>query len=356
MSSVLETILFSMNRAEPIRQASLLLVLASGSGHGDSLLEGLRSHAAESGSPWSDRVNSLRILLEQGQPLSTALSNNPGLLPETTIAAVRVGEQTGSLAEVLADEAIRLSDSAGTHRVVGFSLGNLAIWTMLVGVTMIGVLSFIIIFIVPKFKKIFEDFDTELPATTVLLVDLSDFMVSGGIIFLLPLLAMIAAIAILRVQYSIRMISKGSPPLSQHWLRFWSPELLRMLSITAASSQPLINTVHSFGSQLVPGRAATQLSGVRFRLENGEAVETALKAEGFITGREEAFLMAAGKSGHLDWAMKHLGRSIETRRFRWLGRLLNVFEPCVLLGFGLVVMFVVVSMFMPLVKLLNDLS
>ncbi len=66
--------LFMTNRSEPLRQASLLMLLAGGVGHGDTLLQSLRAHEQESKSIWANKVGQLRMLLEQGHSLSGALS------------------------------------------------------------------------------------------------------------------------------------------------------------------------------------------------------------------------------------------------------------------------------------------
>ena len=66
--------LFMTNRSEPLRQASLLMLLAGGVGHGDTLLQSLRAHEQESKSIWAGKIGQLRMLLEQGHSLSGALS------------------------------------------------------------------------------------------------------------------------------------------------------------------------------------------------------------------------------------------------------------------------------------------
>ena len=167
-STQLQTALFMLNRPEPIRQASLLMVLASGVGHGDTLLEGLAAHANECRSPWADRVHSLRLLLEQGLPLSAALAANPNLLPEHAVHAIRVGETTGTLREVLQDEASRLTLSLNNTPSPGIDPANALLWLNTVGVILLCIVSFLMMFIIPKFKRIFEDFGTELPQICLL--------------------------------------------------------------------------------------------------------------------------------------------------------------------------------------------
>ena len=102
--------LFMTNQAEPMRQASLLMLLAGGVGHGDTLLQSLRAHEQESKSIWANKVGQLRMLLEQGYSLSGALSIIRELLPDQTVTAIRVVEGTGALADVLMDEARRLHE------------------------------------------------------------------------------------------------------------------------------------------------------------------------------------------------------------------------------------------------------
>ena len=95
--------LFMTNRPEPLRQASLLMLLAGGVGHGDSLLQSLRAHEQESKSIWAGKIGQLRMLLEQGHSLSGALSIISELLPDQTVTSIRVSEGTEALAYVLMD-------------------------------------------------------------------------------------------------------------------------------------------------------------------------------------------------------------------------------------------------------------
>ena len=138
----LQSMLFLMNRPEPIRQSSLLMILATGLDDPQSLTSGLQALSAESRPPWSNRVQHLRALLEQGQSLSDALRNAGSLLPEQSLVAISVAEDSGALRQVLADEAQRLmSDSASTGPVGGSVSTGIA--TMLaIGIAVLSMLTF----------------------------------------------------------------------------------------------------------------------------------------------------------------------------------------------------------------------
>ena len=56
--------LYARNKPEPLRQASLLLMIAGAVGHGDTLLETLNAHERESSGEWREKIRLLTTLLE----------------------------------------------------------------------------------------------------------------------------------------------------------------------------------------------------------------------------------------------------------------------------------------------------
>lgn len=355
-TNYIQTTLFMLNRPEPIRQASILMVLASGVGSGASLLDGLKAHADESRSPWADQVHSLRALLEQGLPLSAALAGTQGLLPETTRTSIRIGEETGTLREVLLDESARLAGITQPSQTVGFDPANTMLWLVILGNVMISLVSFIMIFIIPKFKKIFEDFDVELPPLTQSLIGGSDFLIGYWYLFMLPAMSTIFGGAAFVIWALIKKTRYGHIVYSEHWPRFWVPDLLRYLSIASAASRPFSVVVETMVKEMRPGRAAQTLRSLLHRVTAGTDILSGMHADGLISVREHSFLEASARSGHLDWGLQYLGRTLDRDRFRWLRRLANCFQPVVILGTGLVVMFVVVALFMPLIGLTEELA
>ena len=355
-SPYIQTALFVMNRPEPIRQTSLLMVLASGVGNGDALIDGLQAHAHSCRSPWADQVMSLRLLLEQGLTLSSALSGFSGMLPEQTLHAIRVGEATGTLREVLFDEAARLADPGNDEAPIGLNFSGTLLWFNVIGVTMAFVVTFVMVFIIPKFKKIFEDFDTELPQLTQSVIGISDLAVSNALLLLPPLLGTLIGGSVLAVWASYQSVSKGRTILLEHWPSFWVPDLLRVLSLAAASGHSFGVALHAIQQELRPGWAARVFSSLRHKIESGEDCIQSMNRLGLLNVREAAFLQASQRNGHLDWGFRHLAREVERTRNRWARRLLAMLEPAMILLIGVVVMAVVVGLFLPIIKLINDLS
>lgn len=348
--------LFMTNQSEPLRQASLLMLLAGGVGHGDTLLQSLRAHEQESKSIWASKVGQLRMLLEQGHSLSGALAIVSDFLPDQTISAIRATEGTGALADVLMDEARRLHQLGRAKSLTGGNLERDLLWAVaLIGVASV-IVSFLMIFIIPKFKEIFIGFGVELPPITMGAIKISDFFMSYWYLFFLPGVATTFAFFWLLYSSQRKKLIHGYHRFAEAWPRYWLPGILRTLSLSAASGQPLGRALDCVMQDLPPGRAATKVSQVRHRVHNGEDAIATMKQVGLLRTSEAAFLTSSLKTHHLDWGLRHLADSVERRRRNFFRRVTQFLGPGIILTVGFVVMFLAIAFFVPLIKLLNDLS
>ncbi|MFO1002287.1 MAG: type II secretion system F family protein [Planctomycetaceae bacterium] len=348
--------LFMTHQSEPLRQTSLLMLLAGGIGHGETLLHSLRAHEAESNGDWANKIGQLRLMMEQGHSLASSMTTIRDLLPDQTVSAIRTAESTGTLADVLVDEAKRISGSVQTASGGAVTLETLLLMMFSIGTAMFCVVSFLMVFIIPKYKEIFYGFGVTMPSVTVTLIEISDKILSGWFLFILPLTG--CACTCLWWMYSTgrsRLIH-GHHRLMEHWPGYWVPGVLRQLSLSAATGHPLGAALDSIMINMPPGRAAERISGLRHRVMNGEDTIEALQATRLLGDREAAFLRSAVKTRHLDWGLRHLAEAIESRRARIWRRIPTILAPMMLLVMGLMVMFVCVAFFAPLIKLLNDLS
>ena len=348
--------LFMTHKSEPLRQTSLLMLLAGGIGHGETLLHGLRAHETESSGEWASKVGQLRLLMEQGHSLAASLAMVRDLLPDPTVSAIRTAESTGTLADVLIDEARRISQSVQSNNVGGVNLESLLLLAAAVGTVMISLVSFLMIFIIPKFKEIFIGFGVELPPYTIQLINVSDWVLSYGILLLLPGTGLVIFGFWWIYSSSTRKLTHGYHRLMENWPRYWLPGLLRQLSLSAATDQPLGAALDSMMMDMPPGQASRKISELRYRVAAGEDTVNAMRSVGLLKLKEVMFLRSSLKTKHLDWGLRHLADALDHRRRRWMRRIPTLLAPTIIIAVGLMVLFVCVAMFMPLIKLLNDLA
>ncbi len=108
--------------------------------------------------------------IESGSSLSEALSKSPKVFDRLYVNMIKAGEAGGSLEIILR----RLAEfKERTQKLKGKVIGAM-IYPIMVVVFTIGILTFIMLFIIPEFQKMFAEFGIELPAMTQLLMAVSD--------------------------------------------------------------------------------------------------------------------------------------------------------------------------------------
>lgn len=118
--------------------------------------------------------------IESGATLSEAMSKCPKAFDRLYVNMVKAGEAGGALEVILRRLAEFLEKSQSLKRKVKGAM----VYPVVVILVAVGILIFIMLKIVPAFKKIFEDFDTTLPAITQLLIDMSTWV--GNWWFMIP--------------------------------------------------------------------------------------------------------------------------------------------------------------------------
>jgi len=219
-----------------------------------------------------------------------------------------------------------------------------------------SILTFLFVFIVPKFKEIFIGFGVQLPPSTIAVIEVSDFVFSYWYLFIVPVTSTVVIFFWLVYSSLWKKLTHGYPRFAGLWPRYWLPGVLRTLSLSAASGQPLGRALDCVMQDLPPGRSAKVVSALRHRVHGGEDAIVAMQSVGLLRTSEAAFLHSSLRTHHLDWGLRHLADSVERRRRNLFRRLLQFIGPGVVLIVGAIVMFLARGFFEPLITLVDDLS
>ncbi|MGE4159710.1 MAG: type II secretion system F family protein, partial [Planctomycetota bacterium] len=135
--------------------------------------------------------NTIRSLVEDiqgGSNLSEALSKHPVVFDKLFVNMIKAGEAGGILDLILS----RLSDFMEKAEKLKKQVLGALIYPVVVTVVAVGILMAIMIFIIPKFEKMFQDMNTELPVATQILQGVSKFLIGGGwiIVLMVPIAGM----------------------------------------------------------------------------------------------------------------------------------------------------------------------
>ena len=343
------------HQARATRQAALLSVLAIAIEKKLPLVPMLDAFADDSRFGWRHSVRDLSDMLQSGVSLPDALEAVPGLLPADAVLAARVGAESGALAAALKLAAEKL---APRRESVFSSPGTVVLYLVFLTLIMLLIVGYIMVKVIPKLVLIFEDFGVELPKLTQTVIAASEFAFSYGLL-LIPLLFAVLWIAVV---YAVAA-GRGQIPLTGPFTillrmvpRIATGDILRNLSVVVAAGRPLAGALTTMAGFHPTPSIRRRISAVATGVDQGHDCWYSLTDAGLIKRRKAALLASAERVGNLDWALRQLAGSIDSRiEFRF-NMLLEFVRPLLLLFYGMIVATVVVGLFMPLIELLNELT
>lgn len=354
LSQLVDVELKVAGKRRQAQQAELLWLLATTVSGGSNLANDIESYAKGCWGLRRRRLNQLAKRIRHGTPLSEIVVPQ-GLLTRSATLEIQAGMRSGRLYEALRSAALRqtreLIDDSQSGRA------QLALMYPAVMITTASLLvGFLMYYIVPKLKKIFDDFGTELPQITKTLISTSDNVLHFGILIwpLVILPVVLFAVTSIAQFYGWRVVSQK---LVGFWFaRAHTADLLRFMSQAVASGRPLHKSLEGLASMGVPSLMQRRVSLMTSAIIQGDSCWQQLRRQRFLRRNEVVLLEAAEKVGNLPWAMNAIADGIERRWTYRLRGLMEIFGPLVVVFMGIAVGFIALGMFLPLVKLLNDLS
>lgn len=325
--------------------------------------------------------------IEGGATLSEALSKSPKAFDRLYCNMIRAGEAGGALEVILR----RLAEFMERAQALKRKVKGALIYPIVVVSVAIGILTFIMIKIVPSFKKIFDDFGSTLPPMTQMLIDISNATVNYW--YLIPLIP----IGLWLMIKMLKLIPYGKFGWDLFVLKVVIFGQLVEKNILARGTRTL-GTLLSSGVPILEALNITkETSGnVMFErlfaktsdaIRDGESISKPLKANAvppfngmalffwtfFLPGVGALIYLTRYKkpvvddlvvnmvdvgeeSGELDTMLYKVADNYDEEVAVLTESLTSLMEPLLIIFLGGAVGFIVVALFMPLIKLINDLS
>jgi general secretion pathway protein F len=287
----------------------------------------------------------------EGQSVARGLSAFPQSFPAIYRAMVDAGEQSGHLPEVLE----RLADYGENRQALQQKVLLAFIYPALVTVVAIGVVTLLLIYVVPQVTRVFANTGQTLPWMTRTMIAASDFMRATGWFWAAGLIGggIAARLALrseaIRRQWHARLLRL---PLAGRLVRSLNAaRFADTLGILTASGVPLLAALQS-AQQVVtnlPMRDAIAET-VRQVREGGSLSRSLGKTKLFPP--LVVHLIASGEaSGKLDSMLTRAAEAQSRELENWVKTLTALLEPALILGMGLVVLFIVVAILLPIFEM-----
>ncbi len=333
------------------QQYGLLWLLTISAERAMPLTPAIEAFARERRGSFSRRAKRLAQLLDAGVPLPDALDRCGGLLPRYAAPMVRVGYETGTLAAALRQAATLYA----IHEPVWTALIGKISYLLMLPVFGVMILSFIMIKIVPSFEKIFRDFNTHLPALTQWLIEAANFFVNCWFLFF-PLYLFLIWLVFHAVNRYFGWSQWDPPGIARFTRRLDSAQILDTLALVARQQRPLPEGIAALAQSYPKSDIRRRLAQVVVDIQTGRDWCESLRRHDLIRQPELAILQAAQRVGNLPWAMHEMAASSRRRLAYRVQAIAQFLFPPIVILMGLMVMFVVVALFIPLIALIQKLA
>jgi len=301
-------------------------------------------------------IHGLAEQVEGGSSFSEALGKYPKTFPPLYVNTVKAGEAGGVLELVLT----RLAEFAEKSERLSSRIKAALIYPALVLTLALSVLFFLITFIVPKFMMIFKEMNVKLPAPTKVLLFVSSLAkdkwpVGLGIIVSL-VIVYVLLIRIPATKFLLDRIKLELPVMGPLIRKIAIARFTRTLGTLLSSGVPILQSLmvskDTTGNEVM----ARSVIHVHDSVREGETVAKPLLKAGLFPAMAVNMISVGEETGALDQMLLKIADVYDEEVDVTVTGLMSLLEPFLIIGMGLIVGFIVVSMFLPLFQLINALG
>jgi type IV pilus assembly protein PilC len=294
--------------------------------------------------------------VESGNTLSEAMAKQPKAFDNLYVNMVKAGEAGGAL-EVILQRLAEFKEKAQSlkRKVQGAMIYPCAV--IFVAVAIVG---FIMYYIIPKFKEIFEDFDVELPEVTTLLINLSDMVVQYWFMGPIIPIAIFLLFKIIRKNktgaYILDRIILKIPIIGQIATKSTVARTCRTLGTLISSGVPILEALSIARDTAGNEVFRRAFDHIHASIREGESMAVPLKETRIVDDLVVNMVDVGEETGALDNMLYKVADVYDEEVAVLVEGLISMLEPIMVVVLGLIVGFIVIALFLPLVKLLNELS
>jgi general secretion pathway protein F len=293
----------------------------------------------------------IREQIRGGKALSAALETHAKDFSPIYIHMVRAGEASGALDQIL----FRLAEFLEKQLALKNKVTNAVLYPALMLIVGVGVLFFLMTFVVPKITAVFASMKQALPWPTVVLMSASRFFADYWMV--------VIGLIILGGMAIRRMLRTEAGRLAGDRLLLKLPligDVARMVAISRLAST--LATMLASGVQLLDAMDVSKrvmnngvleeaVEGARQNIREGETIADPLKRSGEFPALVTHMIAVGERSGEMEEMLRRVSQIYDGEVERVITRLTSLLEPIMILVMGVIVFFIVVAILLPIFEM-----
>lgn len=297
-------------------------------------------------------LDNIASRVASGSSLYAAATDHLNIFQHHWVEVIRTGEITGQMSLVLTELNKQIRESRETSRKVS---GALMYPCVLIVIAVLAV-TVMLWLVVPTFAGMFKDMGAELPGITQFVVDLSDFIVRYGIYILLG----VGAVAFMFRRYArteggrrrLIGIAVGLPMVGDLVVQAAMYRFSSNIALLLKSGIPMMETLDTLGSVFHTNPIYRDaLERVRKRVAAGRPLASSLEETGLFTTMISNMVEIGEQSGQLAQVMEQIAPYYKEKMEGLIAKLTKLLEPIIIMGMGITVAGLMMSIYMPMFEM-----
>ncbi len=302
----------------------------------------------------ADTIADCQKEVEAGRSLSEALGKHPEAFNSLYVSMVRAGELGGMLDDVL----LRVANQLEREEEIRAKVKSAMTYPIAVlGITLF-LLAAMIIFVVPRFAKMFESLGGALPTFTQVLVNISHFVGGwGGLVIVASIIGFVIAYRRFKATEKGRLIIDKTklkmPVLGVLFHKTSMSKFSRTLGTLLSSGVPILGALEITGETTGNAVVTRALEDVRLSVKEGETIARPLEQSKVFPPMVTQMIAIGEETGALDVMLAKVSDFYDSEVNSTVDSLTSLLEPLLILLLGGSVGLIVVALYLPIFRVIT---
>lgn len=317
--------------------------------------EALEALAGKSGDETATILRAVLADVSTGLTLSQAFERAGAHFPPLFVATVRASERTGDMQLALARYGEYLAQADKLRGKVVSAL----IYPAMLALMGVAVSAFLVVYVVPRFGRIYDDMGRDLPVLSRVLMKTGELLSQHAIVLLAAVAALVVAGARLAARPSVRerltRAAWRAPRIGEAIRLYHLAQFYRSMGMLLKGGMPVVASL-GLARDLLSQAMRPSVDAAKARIAEGIPASVALNECGLATPVSLSLMRVGERGGQLGAMMERVAMFHDAELARRIELATRLFEPILMAVIGIVIGVLVVLLYLPVFELANSLQ
>lgn len=291
-----------------------------------------------------------------GTDLSTALARYPKTFDNIYVSMIRAGEVSGQIDDIL----VRLAEYMEQSLKLKRDIKSAMMYPVVSLVLVLGITMFLMLFIVPKFREVFDSMEIDLPGLTETVLNIADWMKNNILIIVLGTVGLVVASRVYKMSKIGRMhmdwLLLNMPVFGPLFRKVALSRFAKTFATLVKSGVPILGALEivsdTVGNQLI----SSAVDKARENVRQGETLAEPLSQSPHFPPMVVKMIGIGERSGALEHLLAKISEFYDDQVSAAVKSLTSLIEPLMISVMGFLVGTIVLAVFLPIFELQKKLS